>query len=89
MAEIKLTREEKKALKEYLYSMLCDMCEYHADLNPQNNDSLDTLVEKYCYWANEYNDGYMSQMDDSDNKLSAYMVQEYNRLYKYSCLCGY
>ena len=83
MTEIKLTREEKRGLKEYLYEMLSTMCEYHADLYPSKKDSLNTLVEKYCYWAKQYNEGYMSQMDDNDNKLSAYMVQEYNRLFNY------
>lgn len=83
MTEIKLTRAEARELKEYLYTMLCDMCEYHADLYPRKRDSLSTLVETYCYWANEYNDGYMWQMDESNNRLAEFMVQEYNRLFNY------
>lgn len=83
MTEIKLTREEKRELKEYLYGNLITKCEYHYDLEPYRRDSLSTLVEKYCYWANEYNEGYMWQMDERDNRLAEYMVQEYNRLYNY------
>ena len=83
MTEIKLTREEKRELKEYLYDSLMIMCEYHYDLEPYKKDSLKTLVEKYCYWANEYNDGYMRQMDESNNRLAKYMVQEYNSLFNY------
>lgn len=83
MTEIKLTREESKKLKEYLYAMLSDMCEYHYDIEPYQKDSLSILIEKYCYWVNEYNDGYMWQMDEKDDRLSEFMVQEYNRLFNY------
>jgi len=83
MAEIKLTREEARELKAYLYSDLMTKCEYHYDIEPYQRDSLSNLVEKYCYWANEYNDGYMWQMDEKDDRLAEFMVQEYNRLYNY------
>jgi hypothetical protein len=83
MTDITLTREEAKELKKYLYGMLYDMCEYHHDIEPYQRDNLSTLVEKYCYWANKYNDGYMWQMDEKDDRLAEFMVQEYNRLFNY------
>ena len=76
MVNIKLTRVEQKELKAYLYESLYTKSEYHYDLCPQKRDSLDTLVEKYCYWANEYNDGYMWEMDEKDDRLAEIMVQE-------------
>ena len=39
MAEIKLTREEARELKEYLYSDLMDKYEYHNDLYPCKRDA--------------------------------------------------
>ena len=82
MNEIKLTREEARKLKNALYWDLRTKAEYHYDLQPSKRASLATLVELYCYWANEYNDGYMSEMDESD-KVSMYLVQEYKKLFGY------
>lgn len=79
MEEIKLTREEKRELKKDLYETLNMMSEYHDDLRPKKRDSLDTLVESYCYWADKYNDGYMPEVEDTDNKLSMYLVQEFKK----------
>ena len=82
MNEIKLTREEARKLKDALYWDLWTKAEYHYDLQPSKKASLATLIELYCYWANEYNDGYMSEMDESD-KVSMYLVQEYKKLFGY------
>ena len=76
MEEIILTREEKRELKEYLYGSLMTMSEYHEDLRPRKRDSLQRLVETYCYWADEYNDKYMPEMEETD-RLSTYLVQEF------------
>ena len=80
MAEIALTREEKRKLKEFLYSDLMDKYEYHADLYPSKRDSFDKLMRKYFYWGDEYNDGYIPEERYVDeNKLFAYLVQEFKK----------
>lgn len=82
--DIVLTEEEKELLKKNLYNTLIMFAEYHADLEPNEDDSLEVLVESYCYWADEYNGGYMTEMDNTDDKISAYLVQEYHKL---DCYC--
>lgn len=80
MSEIKLTREEKRELKEWLFDELDMLCEYHYDLRPLKRDSLDTLMSKYFYWGDEYNDEYISVEEDAnENKLAAYLVQEFKK----------
>lgn len=80
MTEIKLTREEKRKLKEWLYSELCTLSEYHYDLEPSKRDSFDKLVAKYFYWGDEYNDGYIPDEDyDKNDRLSMYLVQEFKK----------
>lgn len=83
MKDIVLTKEEKKVLKDRLYYLLLDMSEYHLDIYPNKRMGLGALVESYCYWANTYNDGYMREMDEPDNRISVYLVQAYNKLYVY------
>lgn len=80
MTEIKLTREEKDELKEYLYSDLMTKCEYHDDLYPSKRDSFNKLMGKYFYWGDEYNDGYIpEERYVNENKLFAYLVQEFKK----------
>lgn len=78
--EIKLTREEKRELKEYLYSNLMDKAEYHYDLYPYKRDSLNTLMSKFFYWGDKYNDEYISEEKYvNESRLSAYLVQEFKK----------
>lgn len=80
MTEIKLTREEKRELKEYLYSVLMDKYEYHYDLYPCKRDGLNSLMSKYFYWGDRYNDGYIPEENCvNDHKSSAYLVQEFKK----------
>ena len=80
MAEIKLTKEEKRELKAYLYSDLDMKSEYHANLMPNKRESLDSLMEKYFYWGDEYNDDYIpEEMYVDEDRLSAYLVQEFKK----------
>lgn len=80
MTEIKLTRKEKRELKEYLYSRLDTISEYHYGLHPCKRDSLSSLMEKYFYWGDECNDGYIREEDyDKDDRLAMYLVQEFKR----------
>lgn len=78
MTEIKLTREEKRKLKEWLYSELDTLAEYHYDLYPSKRDSLNSLMRKYFYWGDEYNDGYIPATDyDTDDRLYMYLAQRF------------
>lgn len=77
--EIYLENEEEKELKEFLYKNLDEMSIYHEDLAPNPNDSLDNLIESYCYWADNYNAGYMPEIDEQEDRLSRYMVQKFKQ----------
>lgn len=80
IGEIKLTKEEKKELKEHLFNSIYMFSEYHDDITATKRDSLATLIKTFCYWAEEYNDGYFSERDTANtDKLNAYLVQEYNK----------
>ena len=77
---IKLTREEKRKLKECLYNSLMDKYEHYNDLYPCKRDSLNSLMAKYFYWGDEYNDDYIPEIDyDTDDRLSMYLVQEFKK----------
>lgn len=81
MEDIKLTREEKRELKEYLYADLVTKSEYHYDLYPCKKDSLNKLMQKYFYWGDEYNDGYIPEVDfEEDNRMAIYLAQEFKKL---------
>lgn len=76
------TRAERSEWKKNLYDSLCFLATERAEFYPRKRDSLDTLLESFLCWANEYNDGYFSERDDADkDRYSAWLVQEYDRLY--------
>ena len=78
MMKIKLTREERIKLKEYLYKDLDMKSEYHADLLPNQRDSLQTLMTKYFNWGDEYNNDYIPEARYvNEDRLCAYLVQEF------------
>lgn len=80
MAEIALTREEKRNLKEWLYSELCSLSEYHYELYPSKRDSLYKLLKQYFYWGDKYNDGHIPEERYADEeKMFAYLVQEFKK----------
>lgn len=80
MAEIALTREEKRNLKEWLYSELCSLSEYHYELYPSKRDSLNKLLKQYFYWGDKHNDGYIPEERYADEeKMFAYLVQEFKK----------
>ena len=80
MPEIKLTREEKRELEAYLRSDLDMKAEYHSDLYPEEDWNLDTLMRTYFYWGDNYNDNYIPEERYVDeNKMSAYLVQEFKK----------
>jgi hypothetical protein len=80
MPEIKLTKEERKTLKEFLYSNLETKSEYHYDLYPSKKDSLATLMQRYFYWGDVYNDDYIPEESYKEpNKTELYLVQEFKK----------
>lgn len=77
MNNVILNREEKRALKEWLYDELMMLCEYHYELYPRKRDSLASLMEKFYYWAAKHNDSYFPEMDNPETRLEQYLVQEF------------
>lgn len=82
MKEIVPTKKEKSEWKEYLYYTLCILGEYYDEICPEKRDSLNTLLEKFLYWADEFNDGYFSERDKANtDRYCAWLVQEYDKWY--------
>ena len=80
VTEIIPTKEEKKQWKQYLYDSCMSLAEERPEFRPRKRDSLETLKESFFYWADEYNDGYFSEMDDADNdRYCAWLMQEYEK----------
>ena len=79
--EIIPTRKERTEWKEMLRNSLLIICEYYPDLYPRKRDSFETLLEKFFYWASEYNEGYFGERDDADtDRYCAYLVQQYDAM---------
>ena len=81
LEEVKIvpTKEEKKEWKENLYNTLCILATDRPQFAPRKKDSLNTLLESFLYWAEEYNDGYFSERDEANtDKYCAWLVQEYD-----------
>ena len=77
MGNIQPTKEEYREWKQWLYNTLYMLSEYHSELYPRKRDSLYTLLESFFYWADEYNDGYIREMDDAKiDRYSAWVVEE-------------
>ena len=84
MKQIKLTKEERAQYKQYLYNDLIILSLERPEFKPKKRDSLNTLLESFFCWADEYNDGYFPEMDDvQTDKYSAWLVQNYKEF------CGY
>ena len=76
--EIIPTRKERKEWKENLYNSLCFLALERPDFWPRKRDSLETLLESFFYWADEYNDGYFSESEDAaTDRYCAWLVQEH------------
>ena len=80
VTEIIPTKAEKKEWKGYLYNTLCFLATERPDFRPRKKDSLNTLLDSFFYWAEEYNDGYFSERDEADtDRYCAWLVQEYEK----------
>lgn len=77
MGNIQPTKAEYREWKENLYSTLCFLATERPELAPRKRDSLATLLESFFYWADEYNDGYFSEMDNAEtDRYCAWLVEE-------------
>ena len=75
---IEPTRTEKKEWKEYLYNALMFLATERPEFRPRKRDSLETLLESFFYWADEYNDGYFTERDEADtDRYCAWLVQKH------------
>lgn len=69
---------EKRELKARLYDRLDTISEYHTDLTPKRSMSLDTLIEYLFAWADDYNDGYLGDIEEHcEDRLDRYLVNKY------------
>lgn len=62
--------------KERLYNKLMILSDYHEELRPRKNDTIPMLLESYFYWADEYNDGYFRELDETD-AFACWIKDEY------------
>ena len=46
---------------------------------PKKRDSLHALMRTYFFWGAEYNDNYIPEMNNHDEKLSEYLAQEFEK----------
>jgi hypothetical protein len=80
IVEIVPTREEKSKWKQYLYERLMFLATERPEFRPRKKDNLNTLLESFLHWVEEYNDGYFNEREEADNdKYCAWLVQEYDR----------
>ena len=71
------TKTEKSEWKECLYNTLLFLATERPEFHPRKKDSLETLLNSFLFWANEYNDGYFIEKDDADtDRYSAWLVQQ-------------
>ena len=79
---IEPTRAEKTEWKQKLYNSLCFLATERGEFMPRKRDSLNTLLDSFLCWADEYNEGYFSERDDADkDRYCAWLVQEYEERY--------
>lgn len=67
----------KSSKKTNLIKVLDKLSEYHSDIAPEQDDSVETLVEKFCYWVDEYNDGYLGQYDKPEDAFGKWLKKQY------------
>lgn len=74
---IQPSRKEKKEWKQYLYNALCFLATERPEFMPRKKDSLETLLDSFLSWANNYNDGYFTEKEEADtDRYCAWLVQE-------------
>lgn len=77
MGNIQPTKEEYREWKEKLYNTLRFLATERPEFAPSKRDSLFTLLESFFYWADEYNDGYFTEMDNAKiDRYAAWLIEE-------------
>ena len=80
VVEIIPTREEKREWKANLYNTLMFLATERPEFRPRKRDSLECLKSEFFAWADTFNDGYFTEMDNADNdRYCAWLVQEYEK----------
>lgn len=74
----KLTKEQQRTLKTYLREVLMDLSEYHQDLFPSADMTLNDLMELYFYWGGKYNDKYIPEQIEK-NAVSVFLAENFER----------
>lgn len=79
---IEPTRSERKEWKQRLYDTLDTISDYHDELRPRKKDSLETLLEAFFCWAEDYNDGYLgfSEEEAKDDRFLKWLLQEWKKV---------
>lgn len=75
---IRLTKEQQKTLQTNLREMLMDLSEYHEDLFPNENMTLEELMELYYYWGEKYNAKYIPEQTEKDT-VSVFLAENFER----------
>ncbi len=79
---IEPTGAEKTEWKQNLYNSLRFLATERSVFMPSKRDSLNTLLDSFLCWADEYNEGYFPERDDADkDRYCAWLVQEYKERY--------
>lgn len=76
------TKAEKARWKRYLY----DACDFLAterpEFAPSKRDSLQTLLESFLSWAENYNEGWFNERRDAPtDRYAQWLVEQYERIY--------
>lgn len=82
---MKISKSTKKTVnastdsfkKDELVNVLDKLSVYHNDLAPEDDDTLDDLLDKFFYWVDEYNDGYLGQYDKPEGVFGKWLKKQY------------
>ncbi|MGN0005304.1 MAG: hypothetical protein ACI37Z_04980 [Candidatus Gastranaerophilaceae bacterium] len=74
----RINKRTKKALKIFLQAKLENKAEYHEDLSPSADMTLDDLMELYFYWGEKYNDKYIPEQTHKDT-ISVFLTENFEQ----------
>ena len=75
------TKKEISEFKQNLYNSLKFLSSERYEFYPRKRDSLQTLKDSFFCWADEYNAGYFSEMEEKDDRYCAWLTQQF-RMWK-------
>ena len=82
----------KPKFKEMLYDRLDGLATYHDDIRCKKKDSIQTMLENFFYWVDEYNDGFLGNdfnyfHEGGNDDLYYWLVENYyhmnGEIYRY------